>query len=242
MKKNRTILNYSITILGGLLIYLSSCYKAGVNADINPIINPTNVPDTVTDIDGNAYHTVIIGTQVWMVENLRTTKYRNGDPISNITDSAQWNNLTTGAYCIYNNAPDINVDYGCLYNWNAVHDERNIAPSGWHVATDDDWTRLVDYLGGRDVAGGKLKEEGYTHWLIPNTGATNSSGFTAIPAGRRTNDGSYTHRGYYSYWWTSTEYSDNAGAWLRRTDNSNITVQVMAELKSYGLSVRCVMY
>ena len=231
---------YPLALMGVLLMIISSCYKAGINSDISPIINPINVPDTVTDIDSNVYHTIIIGTQVWMVENLKTTKFRNGDPIPNAIDSAQWNNITTGAYCIFNNAPNNNVGYGYFYNWHAVHDTRNIAPSGWHVATDDEWTYLINYLGGRDIAGGKLKEEGNAHWFIPNTGATNSSGFTALPAGRRTNDGSYIERGSFSYWWTSTEYSDNAGAWCRRTDYSNSTVQVMAELKSYGLSVRCV--
>jgi uncharacterized protein (TIGR02145 family) len=139
--------------------------------------------NTVTDIDGNIYHTVTIGTQVWMVENLKTTKYRNGDPIPNVTGNA-WAALTTGAYCWYNNdAATYKATYGALYNWYAVADSRNIAPTGWHVPTDAEWTTLTTFLGGESVAGGKLKETGTNHWTSPNTGATNETGFTALPGG-----------------------------------------------------------
>jgi uncharacterized protein (TIGR02145 family) len=113
---------------------------------------------------------------VWLKENLRVTHYRNGDPILKVTYSPNWNTLTTGAYCNYANNSGIIVSYGRLYNWYAVHDTRNIAPSGWHVATDDEWKALSNYLSVND--GGKLKEAGYAHWFSPNTGATNSSGFT----------------------------------------------------------------
>ena len=139
---------------------------------------------TVVDIDGNVYNTVTIGTQVWMVENLKTTKYRNGDAIPNVTGNASWVALSTGAYCWYNNdAATYKATYGALYNWYAVGDSRNIAPSGWHVATDSEWTTLSTFLGGESIAGDKLKEIGTSHWLSPNTGATNSNGFTAFPGG-----------------------------------------------------------
>ncbi len=107
---------------------------------------------TVTDIDGNVYRTVKIGTQVWMAENLKTTKYRNGDPIANVTNGASWKALTTGAYCWYNNDAENKVTYGGLYNWFVVADSRKIAPTGWHVPTDAEWTVLTDFLGGLKVA------------------------------------------------------------------------------------------
>jgi uncharacterized protein (TIGR02145 family) len=125
-----------------------------------------------------------------------------------------------------------------LYNWYAVHDTRKIAPSGWHVPKDDEWKALSNYLGVND--GGKLKEAGYAHWFSPNTGATNSSGFTALPAGNRTYDGSYNEEGYRTYWWTSTEFWNNEAGWCRRADYDFNSVQVLGMSKYYGLSVRCV--
>ena len=127
--------------------------------------NPTS--GTFTDIDGNTYHYVTIGTQVWMVENLKTTKYRNGESISNVTANASWNNATSGAFCYYNNDP-INKDvYGLLYNWHAVSDFRNIAPTGWHIPNDAEFNTLRTYVGGEGAAGAKLKETGFTHWNSP---------------------------------------------------------------------------
>ena len=124
---------------------------------------------TVTDIDGNVYQTVTIGTQEWMAENLKVTHYRNGDPIQLVTDDSSWSNLSTGAYCDYDNDGDNVAVYGRLYNWFAVNDSRAIAPAGWHVATAADWQTLIDILGGDAVAGGKMKEAGTAHWLAPNT-------------------------------------------------------------------------
>ena len=168
---------------------------------------------TVTDIDGNVYNTVIIGTQTWMVENLKVTHYRNGDSLPNIISDNDWYNLTTGAYCNYENESEIGSTYGKLYNWYAVQDSRNIAPTGWHVPTKSEWDTLTKFLGGSDVAGGKLKETGTSHWLSPNTGATNVSGFTALPGGIRQNQGGFyslTTRGCF---WTTTEYSPTC-AWF----------------------------
>jgi uncharacterized protein (TIGR02145 family) len=162
---------------------------------------------SVTDIDGNVYHTVAIGAQVWMVENLKTTRYRNGDPIPNITDDTQWSNLLTGAYCDYNNDPNNSTIYGKLYNFYVVTDNRNVAPDGWHVSTDAEWSTLLTYLGGRSDDALKLKETGTTHWMSPNTG-TNITGFNALPGGSR-NQG----KGWVGRWWTSTKLDDgnNAG-------------------------------
>ena len=194
---------------------------------------------TVTDIDGNVYQTILIGDQEWMMENLKVTHYRNGEPISNLTNNNDWTNTTSGAYCYYNNDPDNADTYGALYNWYAVDDSRNIAPTGWHVPTDDDWQELIDYLGGSGVAGGKMKETGTTHWNIPNTGATNESGFTALPGGDRYGSSGYFNNiGYDAYFWSSTENSSN-NAWLRELNYNNSGVYHYYNNKKYGFSVRC---
>jgi uncharacterized protein (TIGR02145 family) len=194
---------------------------------------------TVTDIDGNVYQTVTIGTQVWMAENLKVTRYRNGDPIPNITSNSQWASLTTGAYCEYDN--DINnvATYGRLYNWEAVDDSRNIAPEGWHVPTDAEWTTLINYLGGPSVAGGKMKETGTTHWMSPNTGATNESGFTGLPGGWRYSDGNYFVLTIETAFWSST-YAGMGQAQLRDLVYSSPSVYSFSFPMSVGLSIRCV--
>ena len=165
-----------------------------------------NQAQTVTDIDGNVYNTVTIGTQVWMKENLKVTHYNNGDEIPNIEDNAAWTGLSNGAYCNYQNDNDFVDTYGRLYNWFAVDDGREICPTGWHIATDAEWTILSDYLGGRHIAGGKLKEAGTTHWASPNTGATNSSGFTGLPSGMRSSvDGIFGYQTEGCGFWSNTQ-------------------------------------
>ena len=197
-----------------------------------------NEPTTVTDVDGNVYETVTIGNQVWMAENLKTTHYRNGEPINYLTDEADWNNATAGAYCVYENDEVSNAIFGMLYNGFAVQDGRNLAPQGWHVATDADWTVLTDHLGGLAEAGGKLKETGFAHWSAPNIGATNETGFTALGAGLR-GSGHFTGLMNYGYWWTSSSY--NADALWRRSMGSGTAVVSRADNpKTFGFSVRCV--
>lgn len=200
-------------------------------------VGPDN--STVTDIDGNVYQTVTIGTQVWMAENLKVTHYRNGDAISNVADSAEWTGLTTGAYCEY--AFDLNnvATYGRLYNWYAVADSRNIAPIGWHVPTDAEWQTLADYLGGSSVAGGKLKETGTTHWLSPNTGATNESGFSALPGGYSDYYGYFTYVGNYALFWLSTEFK-SLSAWYRSLYYYYSDISRSYYSKKGGFSVRCI--
>jgi uncharacterized protein (TIGR02145 family) len=193
---------------------------------------------TITDIDGNVYHTVTIGSQVWMVENLKTTKYRNGDPIPNVTDNTAWYNLTTGAYCNYDNNISKATTYGRLYNWFAVNDNRKIAPSGWHVPTDEEWTTLTTFLGGFSVAGGKLKEAGLAHWVSPNTGATNETGFTALPGGTRISDGTFYNNGYSGNWWSST-VSNAVSAWYRYLYYNDGKGLRDGSINLYGFSVRC---
>lgn len=199
-------------------------------------------PETVTDIDGNTYKTVKIGTQVWMTEDLKTTKYQNGDPIPNITDSTEWKKLTTGAYCDYDNDVNIAKKYGRFYNWYAVNDPRNIAPKGWHVPTDAELKILVAYLGGEGKAGGKVKESGTTHWLSPNTGATNETGLTLLPNGNRNSQGKYGIKyGRNGFWWTSSEFSQEI-AWRFETMSihSSLVINHTNTNKSCGYSVRCV--
>ncbi|MEI6823215.1 MAG: FISUMP domain-containing protein [Bacteroidota bacterium] len=194
----------------------------------------------VYDIDGNGYDTVNIGTQTWLKQNLKTTHYRNGDAIPNVTDNTAWSNLTTGAYCNYNNDTNIAATYGRLYNWYTVSDTRNLCPTGWHVPTDGEWTTLTNYLGGVSLAGGKLKEAGITHWQSPNTGATNETGFTALPTGYRYPGGAFYNIGYWGYFWTSTEDNTNPTYALNRMlsySNSNLTSP--SNLETIGFSVRC---
>ncbi|MCK4678445.1 MAG: fibrobacter succinogenes major paralogous domain-containing protein [Bacteroidales bacterium] len=223
---------FLLVITGVLLVLVSNCKKD--NDDDN-----NHSTGTVTDIDGNIYHTVRIGTQVWMVENLKTTRYRNGDSISLVTDEAQWANITTGAYCNYDGDANIANTYGRMYNWYAVFDSRNIAPVGSHVPSAVEWKTLVDYFGGVYVAASWLKESGTTHWQSPNTGATGESGFLALPGGYRGDDGVFYQLGNDGYWWTSIEHSTTE-AWARSMYYCYETVYYTSCSKSFGFSVRCI--
>ena len=176
--------------------------------------NITNCPTIVKDVDSNIYKTIIIGSQCWIHQLLKTTKYNHGSAIPLITDNTEWISMTTGAYCNYNNDANNVNSSGRLYNWYAVNTGK-LCPTGWHVPGDSEWTVLINYLGGELVAGGKLKEEGTVHWDDPNEGATNSSGFGAIPGGYRFYfDGTFSKNGSYRLWWTSTEVSSDC-AWSR---------------------------
>jgi uncharacterized protein (TIGR02145 family) len=201
-------------------------------------INVTLPPNSVTDIDGNVYNTVTIGTQVWMAENLRTTKYNDNTAIPNITDTTAWKALTTPAYCWYNNdASTYKANYGALYNWYTVNTGK-LAPKGWHVPTDAEWTTLTTYLGGAAVAGGKLKETGTVHW-IDNMYATNETGFTALPGGLRWEDGLFYNVGVIGKWWSATEFLTN-NAWYRQMYSKDSDVERYGYFKRPGFSVRCV--
>ena len=200
---------------------------------INVIIGP------VTDIDGNVYKTVKIGNQWWMAENLKVTKYKDGSAIPNVTKGTLWNGLTTGAYCNYDNKESNVATYGRLYNWYAIN-TGNLCPTGWHVPTDAEWTTLTDYLGGTSVAGGKLKETGTTHWNSPNTGATNETGFTALPGGSSANYGTFYLIGYFGNWWCATEYGTSY-AWYRDVSYNGSSVYRNFSGKQDGFSVRCLL-
>ncbi len=189
----------------------------------------------VIDIDGNEYHSVSIGNQVWLVENLKVSHFRNGEAIPNITGNSSWANLKIAAYCGYLNDTTIAGAYGYLYNWYAVNDGRNIAPTGWHIAADSEWQSLFTYLGGVDSAGGKMKEAGFIHWISPNTGASNSSGFSALPAGFRLLNGTFTELQSSAFFWVASQTSGYYG--LNKQSKS---VSYSECSKSFGLSVRCV--
>jgi uncharacterized protein (TIGR02145 family) len=205
--------------------------------------NPAKTYGILTDQEGNLYKTIVIGNQEWMAENLKTSIYRNGDAIANVTLGNQWAGLTTGAWCYYNNDSQYDCPYGKLYNWYAVADPRKVCPTGWHVPTDAEWSILINHLdpnadGGNNnnVAGGKLKSTGLQYWISPNTNATNASGFSSLPAGGYI--GAFFNIGLDSNCWSSSEYDTNF-AWSYRllflygyADRNNGTKQA-------GFSVRC---
>jgi len=236
---------FTITSILVLAILITSCSNEDTKTQNNTASRPT-VPildRTVTDIDGNMYKIVTIGNQKWTKTNLNVSHYRNGDPIPHVTDREQWANLTTGAWCYYNNDPVNEAKYGKLYNWYAVNDPRGLAPAGWHVPSDAEWTILTTFLGGESVAGGKMKEMGiafnYFNWISPNTSATNSSGFTALPGGTRSFIGLFSNVGFNGYWWSSLEYN-TTNVWYRYLFYTNGSAYRNYAQKVNGFSVRCI--
>jgi len=239
---------FALLIMGAFLVFAGSCNK---DDDNNPssnnqtigkttaVFNPNVSYGTMTDQDGNTYKTVTIGTQTWVAENLRTTIYNDGTAIPNVTDGDEWCDLTTGAYCNYNNttSQDTIATFGRLYNWNAVNTGL-LAPKGWHVPTYDEWETLTDYLGGEYAAGEKLKEEGTSHWYTPNEGATNETGFTALLGGSRTSTGDFNYIGFDGDWWSATE-DDTNYAWSRLMTFDGSVYRYVGD-KEVGFSVRCV--
>ncbi|MDD3731172.1 MAG: fibrobacter succinogenes major paralogous domain-containing protein [candidate division Zixibacteria bacterium] len=235
--------------------YATNSVGTGYGSDVTFTTGATSV----ADLDGNVYQAVTIGNQVWMAENLKVTHYMNGDPIPHVEICQDWAGLSTGAYASYNNCSDSLVngsdslvkECGFLYNWYAVNDNRKLGMPGWHVPSIDEWKQLEMYLGmsraeaGRSGhggldEGGELKEMGTTHWAIPNTGATNKSGFSALPCGfRRSNDGYIFSMGNFAYFWCSTEY-DSYYAWYRALSYDGSQVGHFYLKKRNGFSVRCV--
>ena len=201
------------------------------------------IPETVTDIDGNVYHTVAIGSQAWLKENLKAVRYNKGDSIPDVSDDDQWSNLKKGARCNYDKDPLQVGTYGRLYNFFAASDTRNICPVGWHVPTDTEWQTLIDYLGGAAVAGGKLKttgtlEQGTGLWRQPNLGATNESGFSAIPGGIRGFNAGFSLLSESATFWTSTEQLTLASS--REISYKYENAEPHSTNKTEGYSVRCI--
>jgi uncharacterized protein (TIGR02145 family) len=209
--------------------------------------NPEKTYGTLTDQEGNVYKTIVIGNQEWMAENLKTSIYRNGNSIPNIT-SSQWFSLNNGAFCSYNNETTAECPLGKLYNWFAVADSRNLCPAGWHVPTNDDWNTLVEELDPTSntalygvqsaIVGGKLKSTETNNWMSPNVSATNESGFSALGGGGRYFNG-FFDLGNYGIWWTSTSV-DSGSASSRFIYHTNGDFAKSSNLKQDGFSVRCV--
>ena len=259
------VITYSVTVDCDVYYYrvragnnCDTSYNSNTIGDAMPLPPTPTDCGTVTDVDGNIYNTVVIGTQCWMKENLKTTQYKNSTAIPNITADATWTSDVTGAYCCYNNdCPTYNATYGKLYNWYAVNNANGICPTGWHVPTHDEWTDLeiaicisgtcaTDFpydastTGWRGTdEGGRLKEPGTTHWNAPNYEACNCSNFTALPGGYRNAGGSFGSGGTNGYWWTATEY-DAPNSWYRILNYSYAQVNRRYINKKYGFSVRCV--
>jgi uncharacterized protein (TIGR02145 family) len=215
---------------------LHTCGAANVH-------NPNLTYGSMTDQEGNVYKTIMIGTQEWMAENLNTSVYRNGDAIPTNLDDAIWQGTTSGAWAYYNNDASYACPYGKLYNWYACVDARQLCPVGWHVPTDAEWTVLTDFLGGEAVAGGKMKTTGTIEaatglWYSPNTGATNSSGFSGAPGGVRFGNGDYGNIGGNGYWWSSSE-SGSSYAWYRGLSYGSDGANRNYGFKQVGFSVRC---
>ncbi len=190
---------------------------------------------------------VTVGTQVWSSTNLNVSTYRDGTPIPQITNPAEWFTKTTGAWCYYANNTANGTTYGKLYNWYAVagiHDNdlstpnKILAPQGWHIPSDAEWTTLTTFLGGEFVAGGKMKSTGTSLWVSPNIAATNESGFNGLPAGSRVNNGAFGNIGGDAVWWSSSEFN-TTNAWFRQVLNNSGFVFGASSTKAYGFSVRC---
>jgi len=177
-----------------------------------------------------------------MLKNLDVDRYRNGEPIRHVESADDWldaYNNQEGAWCYYDNDNAKGEIYGKLYNWYAVNDPRGLAPSGFHIPSDSAWNILINYLGGTEIAGGKLKVTGTELWNSPNAGATNSSGFSALPSGYRQVNGIFNGTKYYSYWWSATE-SNQVYAWHSITLYNNAGIYFIKDFKGSGFSVRCV--
>lgn len=205
----------------------------------------------VSDIDGNTYQTISIGSQIWMTENLKTSKFRNGEIIASGLSSLDWYNNTNGAFTYYNNSETNNALYGKLYNWYAVTNSKQICPTGWHVPSINEWNTLINFLGGKDIAGGKLKEMGINHWSSPNTGATNEYGFTALPGGYCLGcdeygdsyySGTFSSFGSTGMWWSSTEVSSTKALYgVMSTFGTVFDLGTgIGSYKRHGMSVRCI--
>jgi uncharacterized protein (TIGR02145 family) len=202
----------------------------------------------VTDIDNEAYASIKLNGKEWMKKNLDVAKYKNGDIIPQVTDATQWDALTTGAWCYYENDTANGPIYGKLYNWYAINDPRGLAPAGWHIPTDTEWSDLATFLGGENIAGRKLKEDSATYWETTTNYATNQSGFTALPSGTGylnyhtiptpTLADLFTGKSKVTYWWSTTANADLV--WTRNVNSLSDQLVRNGSLKKSALSVRCV--
>ncbi len=223
MKRRLFFLLPAIMFVAGIFIF-SGCKKK------------VDEPVTVTDIDGNVYNIVKVGDQEWLGSNLNVTRYRNGDQIHQGLTTAN----KQGAYINYSNEPGITDTYGRLYNSYAGRDPRGVCPVGWKVPARDEWEQMITLLGGYDVAGAKLKEQGLEHWLDPNSGASDDYGFKALPGGYGSGVGVYL--GYYASFWTTTRVygEDNDETFMYYLYYNNTTIARDSDFGSSGYSIRCI--
>jgi len=245
-----------IFAISAIVFIFAAVYLFKSNETPEPHI-PQNLGEekgTVTDIDGTTYETVKIGDQWWMAENLKVSRYRNGDSIPHVTDNAEWASLTAGAWSYYEYDSTYHNIYGKLYNWYAAVDPRGLCPEGWHVPTEDEWRILETFLGGRRTSQGLMKStrtdpDPHPRWDKPNEGATNESGFSGLPGGYRRADGNFRQpwndrvtTGFVGSWWSSTEYN-NKFAYFR--DLGWVITEPDRDFHSEkrgGKSIRCIKY
>jgi uncharacterized protein (TIGR02145 family) len=232
---NITDVKTSGTLTLGSITYPNT---AGTNGQVLTFTNAGTLTWTTLSSTPVFLPTVVIGTQQWMRENLDVMTYRNGDVIPQVTDNTAWAGLTTGAWCWYSNSADNGTIYGKLYNWYAVNDSRGLAPQGWHIPTDAEWTTLGNLLGGDAVAGGKMKTTGTTRWNTPNTSATNESGFAGLPGGNRNSDGTFVNISGDGSWWSATPSSSTV-ARFRQANYNSVLLNSGNAIKVQGYSVRC---
>jgi uncharacterized protein (TIGR02145 family) len=230
--------NLATSISDFINTFVSKSFSKSLDESLS--LSEGTLMDLVSDVDGNTYKLITIGSKQWFVSSLKTTKYADGSSINNITDADTWKTDTGGAYCFYDNNSTYKTPYGALYNWYAVNNVKGLAPTGFRVATNDDFNDLISYLGGSKIAGGKLKQTGTAYWLSPNTGATDEIGFKAYPAGYRSfASGGFNSRLFEVNFWTSTAYS------VSRAYRFNLQYNTAATFSdynnyNYGFSVRCV--
>jgi uncharacterized protein (TIGR02145 family) len=217
------------TTYGDDLLFTTAAEKFSVI-----LFNPGLTYGSVSDNDGNTYKTIQVGSQTWMAENLKTTKFNDNTPVPFVTGDAIWTNLSTPGYTWYKND---SIAYGALYNWFSVNTGK-LCPTGWHVPSDEEWTGLTTYLGGDDIAGDKIKETGTFHWLSPNTTATNESGLTALPGGYRNYYGTFGNLKKIGYWWSSTSFN-TVDAYYRFISSDYESVDRSNSSQKGGFSVRC---
>jgi len=242
--------NYLLTILVLAGFLITACSKDELPE--GDLLNKQEPGDTsgilidkVSDLDGNTYKVVVIGTQTWMAENLKTTKLNDGTAIPQVSDGTQWVRLSSPGLCWFaNDETGSKGKYGALYNWYSVQSGK-LAPSGWHIPTREEWAVLIDYLGGTQKAGGRMKEEGLEHWNAPNAEATNSSGFTALGSGARYGFCSGFHGlSERVFFWTASSSAGNKDIahYLHLDFNSGVIADSteVPGYKVYGYSVRCV--
>ena len=241
-----------IVISISLFFTLISCKKENTSTSTNNDDNntddvKTNITfgkqgPTISDVEGNSYKTVYIGAQHWMAENLKTSRFNNGIQITNLTNSDQWSTTNTGAWCHYNNDDFFAQKYGKLYNWYIVSlsmNGNNVCPTGWHIPNDSDWKQLSAYLGGEEKAGGVMKEVGFVNWGTPNTNATNTSLFSGLPGGYRSEYGDFRDISKNGNWWSSTEQT-SVGANRFKIEYNSESMSFENNSKKDGYSIRCI--